>query len=78
VEILLAPLRVSQTLWLKSFSPQALPERIHIRQVEDYPSPPLNRMIFYEGMLFRQRVKTVTHVVELLSFVQDRAGITRL
>jgi hypothetical protein len=23
-------------------------------------------------MLFRQRVKTVTHVVELLNFVQDR------
>jgi hypothetical protein len=23
-------------------------------------------------MLFRQRVKTVTHVIELLNFVQDR------
>ena len=23
-------------------------------------------------MLFRQRVKTVTHIVELLNFVQDR------
>src|ERR1035437_1783391 len=26
-------------------------------------------------MLFRQRVKTVTHVVELLNFVQDRIRI---
>ncbi len=24
-------------------------------------------------MLFRQRIKTVTHVVELLNFVQDRS-----
>ena len=32
-------------------------------------------------MLFRQRVKTVTHVVELLNFVQDRIrmhGVTWL
>jgi hypothetical protein len=28
-----------------------------------------------EGMLFRQRVETVAHAVELLSFVQDRIGM---
>jgi hypothetical protein len=26
-------------------------------------------------MLLRQRIKTVTHVVELLNFMQDRSGM---
>ena len=29
-------------------------------------------------MLFRQRVKTVTHAVELLNFVQDRIRMHRV
>jgi hypothetical protein len=29
------------------------------------------------GMLLGQRIKTVTHVVELLNFMQDRSGIHR-
>src|SRR5712692_1324329 len=43
VEIPLAPGRISRTLGLKSFAPQVLPKRIHIRHVENHPPPAWNR-----------------------------------
>src|SRR5882724_4443764 len=44
VKIPLAPGGVSRILWIKSFAPQVLPERIHIRYVKNHPAPIRNRM----------------------------------